>query len=134
VLHTCIVVHKFVQITVTTNCTFCLYTCDVCITAIQQLLADMKFSYDDTEESIRMKHDVVRMYNARIEKRRQKKEFIAQHRLFDYKDQALADKKRHPDDNDLVARLRPLKRLRSADEHDEYVDLIVEKQQLQRYC
>jgi transcriptional adapter 2-alpha len=112
------------------------HTCTLTLILIYttQLLADMKFAYDDTPEDIRMKHDVIRMYNARIEKRRQKKEFIAQHKLFDdYKEQALADKKRHPDDNELVARLRTFKRLRSAAEHDEFVNLLAEKQQLQRY-
>jgi hypothetical protein len=97
------------------------------------MIADLKFTPDDTPDEIELKHKIIKQYNARTAARRDKKEYVIQHTLYDYKVAAADESSRPEYERDLIARLKPLKRLREPEKHDAFVDLLLKKQRVQRY-
>jgi hypothetical protein len=98
------------------------------------MIADVKFTPDDTPEEIELKHRIIQQYNARIAVRREKKDYVINNQLYDYKAAFEIDSSRESEfERDLIARLRPLKRLRESEKHDAFIDLLIRKHQAERY-
>ena len=49
------------------------------------LLADMEFFDDDTESDIKLKNDVIELYNARLDERIRRKKFVIERGILDFK-------------------------------------------------
>jgi hypothetical protein len=49
------------------------------------LLADLEYFDDDTEHDIKLKNDVIELYNARIDERIRRKKFVLERGLLDFK-------------------------------------------------
>lgn len=49
------------------------------------LLADMEFFDDDTESDIKLKNDVIELYNARLDERIRWKKFVIERGILDFK-------------------------------------------------
>ena len=49
------------------------------------LLADMELFDDDTPDDIKLKHDVIELYNARLDERIRRKKFVIERGILDYK-------------------------------------------------
>lgn len=49
------------------------------------LLADMEFFEDDTPENIKLKENVIELYNARLDERIRRKKFVIERGLLDLK-------------------------------------------------
>ena len=49
------------------------------------LLADLEYFDDDTEQDIKLKNDVISLYNARIDERIRRKKFVLERGLLDFK-------------------------------------------------
>jgi hypothetical protein len=97
------------------------------------MIADIKFTPDDTAEEIELKHKIIEQYNKRIAVRRDKKDYVIRNNLFDYKAAAEADSSRETEfERDLIARLRPLQKLREPKKHNAFVDLLIRKHQTER--
>ncbi|CAN0316651.1 unnamed protein product, partial [Discosporangium mesarthrocarpum] len=60
----------------------------------EKLLADMEFTAEDNEEERRLKLDVIKVYNQRLDEREERKRFVAEHNLLDYKKPQPGSKKR----------------------------------------
>lgn len=50
-----------------------------------QLLADMKFSSEDHPIERQLKQDVIKVYNKRLDEREERKRFVLEQNLLDYK-------------------------------------------------
>jgi transcriptional adapter 2-alpha len=97
------------------------------------MIAEIKFTQDDTADEIELKHKIIKQYNARIAVRREKKDYVINNKLYDYKAAAEADSSRETEfERDLIARLRPLKKLREPKKHNAFVDLLIRKHQTER--
>ncbi len=49
------------------------------------LLADLEYFDDDTDHDIKLKNDVIELYNARIDERIRRKKFVLERGLLDFK-------------------------------------------------
>jgi transcriptional adapter 2-alpha len=49
------------------------------------LLADLEFFDDDTEDDIKLKNEVIELYNARLDERIRRKKFVTERGLLDFK-------------------------------------------------
>jgi transcriptional adapter 2-alpha len=49
------------------------------------LLADMEFYDDDNENDIKLKNDVIELYNARLDERIRRKDFVIKRGILDFK-------------------------------------------------
>lgn len=58
------------------------------------MLADLEFRDDDSEEEKRIKFQLIDLYNQRLKKREQIKQFVIEHRLLDSKYQEEKNKLR----------------------------------------
>eukprot|EP00904_Undaria_pinnatifida_P006489 jgi/Undpi1/2970/HiC_scaffold_14.g06347.m1 len=97
--------------------------------AAEELLTDMEFADTDHAAEKQLKLDVIGVYNHRLDLREKRKQFVIEHNLLDvHKQQAAGGKKRPKEERDLVARLRPLARFSTAEEHEELInDLLLTK-------
>lgn len=49
------------------------------------LLADLEYFDDDTEQDVRLKNEVIELYNARIDERIRRKKFVLERGLLDFR-------------------------------------------------
>ncbi|CAN0395187.1 unnamed protein product, partial [Ectocarpus sp. 13 AM-2016] len=85
----------------------------------------MEFRPTDHASERQLKLDVIAVYNHRLDEREKRKRFVIEHNLLDYKKQQQnngAGRKRHKDDRELIAKLRPLARFSTPAEHEELID------------
>ncbi|CAN0162413.1 unnamed protein product [Ectocarpus sp. 6 AP-2014] len=93
--------------------------------AAEELLANMEFRPTDHASERQLKLDVIAVYNHRLDEREKRKRFVIEHNLLDYKKQQQnnsAGRKRHKDDRELIAKLRPLARFSTPADHEELID------------
>eukprot|EP00616_Rhizochromulina_sp_CCMP1243_P003341 CAMPEP_0118984516 /NCGR_PEP_ID=MMETSP1173-20130426/37931_1 /TAXON_ID=1034831 /ORGANISM="Rhizochromulina marina cf, Strain CCMP1243" /LENGTH=513 /DNA_ID=CAMNT_0006935181 /DNA_START=97 /DNA_END=1634 /DNA_ORIENTATION=+ len=98
----------------------------------ETLLAEMEISPTDPPEELKLKLEVLRIFNARLDERERRKRFVVERNLFDFKKIQLADRKRPQDERELVARLRVFARFHSAEEHEKFVEGILEAKRIRK--
>jgi transcriptional adapter 2-alpha len=96
------------------------------------VLADLEFNDDDDESERKLKHEVIAIYNKRLDERERRKRLIIERGLLDYKRLQAADRKRSPEERELVARLRVFARFHTADEHTAFVESILTAKRLRK--
>ncbi|KAG5185186.1 hypothetical protein JKP88DRAFT_354264 [Tribonema minus] len=99
----------------------------------EQALADMEFSPEDSAAERELKHEVIRIYNAKLAERARRREFVVERRLLDYRGVAARERRReHKEDRELAARLRVFARLQSREEHEAFVEGVLRAKALRR--
>jgi transcriptional adapter 2-alpha len=94
----------------------------------EQFVKDMVFTEDDTQEEIDLKLMVLDIYNSRLDKRIEKKRFILERGLLDYKKNQTADKKRTREERELYNRTRVFARLQTSEDYEMFVDGLLKEQ------
>ncbi|EJD02636.1 uncharacterized protein FOMMEDRAFT_28357 [Fomitiporia mediterranea MF3/22] len=79
----------------------------------------------ETRDSINFKLSLLGMYNHRIEKRLENKAIMFDRGLLEYKKMQANEKKRPKEEKDMVQRLKPLAKLQTSQDYDNFVDGIL---------
>ena len=61
----------------------------------------MEFFDDDTEQDVKLKTDVIELYNARLDERIRRKNFIIERGLLDLKKIQKAERKKTPEERQI---------------------------------
>lgn len=96
----------------------------------EMMLADLEFSEDDHPTERELKHQVIQIFNRKLEERNRRKRFAIDRGLVDFKKHQLADRKRCKEEKELVSRLRMFARFHTAEEHEALVDGILRARKL----
>ncbi|CAI5725105.1 unnamed protein product [Peronospora effusa] len=96
------------------------------------ILADMEFSDTDhpTERDLKLK--VIHIYNQKLEKRMERKKFVVERGLLDYKLHQHTERKRPKEERELLAQVRPFARFQTPKEHDNFVEGLITAMRLKK--
>lgn len=94
----------------------------------EKYLQDMEFTQNDTPEDKELKIKVMKIYNARLDERERRKQFLIDRGLLDYRKKFQEDNKLPSDERDLKNRMRLFARFQTPEEHDALIqELLVAK-------
>ncbi|KAL5507564.1 ADA2 [Sanghuangporus vaninii] len=79
----------------------------------------------ETRDSVNFKLSLLTMYNQRVEKRLENKAIMFDRGLLEYKKMQALEKRRPKEEKDIAQRLKPLAKLQTADDYDQFVDGII---------
>jgi transcriptional adapter 2-alpha len=98
----------------------------------EKLLEDMEFLANDTAEDRALKVKVLAIYNSRLDTREQRKKFLVDRGLLDYRKHHQEQNKLPADERDLKNRMRLFARFQSPEKHDELVQDILKAKRLRK--
>ncbi len=94
------------------------------------LLADMEYFDDDTPEDIKLKNDVIELYNARLDERIKRKKFVIERNLLDIKKIQKQERKRTKEERDIINTMKIFARFQQPDEHERLVNSLIRERML----
>lgn len=97
----------------------------------EQVLANMDFNPDDHPSEIALKLQVINIYNRKLAERNERKRFVIDRGLIDFKAQQTKERKLSKDERDLAARFRVFARFLSAADYDALVEGVIKARRLQ---
>ncbi|CEG44213.1 transcriptional adapter 2 [Plasmopara halstedii] len=98
----------------------------------EMILADMEFSDTDHPTERELKLKVIQIYNQKLEKRNERKNFVVERGLLDYKLHQHTERKRAKEERELIAQLRPFARFQTPEEHDNFVEGLITAMRLKK--
>lgn len=98
----------------------------------EKTIAEMEFSSDDTKADQDLKLDVIRIFNNKLDEREKRKQFIIDHKLLNYRENQENMWKREPDERHLIQRMRLFARFHSYEEHESFVNKVLEAKRLRK--
>ena len=98
----------------------------------EKLLQDMEFLAADTAEDRVLKVKVLALYNSRLDTREQRKKFLVERGLLDYRKKHQEQNMLPADERDLRNRMRLFARFQSPEKHDELVQDILKAKRLRK--
>ncbi|GMF48686.1 unnamed protein product [Phytophthora fragariaefolia] len=98
----------------------------------EMILADMEFSDADHPAERELKLKVIQIYNQKLEKRMERKKFVVERGLLDYKLHQHTERKRPKEERELLAQVRPFARFQSPEEHDNFVEGLIAAMRLKK--
>ncbi|KAL1915166.1 uncharacterized protein VTP21DRAFT_7647 [Calcarisporiella thermophila] len=96
----------------------------------EQCVKDIVFTEEDTPEETELKVAVLEIFNHKIDKRLERKRFIFDRGLLNYKKNVAEEKKRTKEERDLFNRLRPYSRVQTAGDFQKFVDGLLNEMKL----
>jgi len=85
------------------------------------LLAEMEFNDDETEKEILIKYKVLDIYNARLDERLKRKQFVIERGLLDLKKQSTFDKEKTKEEKAFYSLMKVFSRFNTPDDHEKLV-------------
>jgi hypothetical protein len=98
----------------------------------EKTISEMEFTSDDTEADRELKLDVLRIFNAKLDEREKRKRFIIDRGLLNYRENQEKLWQMAPDERQLVQRMRIFARYQTQEEHETFVDKIIEAKRLRK--
>ena len=98
----------------------------------ENILADMEFTAGDSAQDRDLKIKVIQIYNAKLDERDRRKNFLLSRGLLDYRKNQQADAMLPRDERDLVRRMRLFERLHTPEEHRLFIDDILKAKRLRK--
>ena len=98
----------------------------------EKTIAEMEFSPDDTKADRELKLDVLRIFNTKLGEREKRRQFIIDHGLLNYRENQEKLWAMPPDERHLVQRMRLFARFQTRDEHEAFVNKILEAKRLRK--
>ncbi|KAJ2778616.1 Transcriptional adapter ada2 [Coemansia javaensis] len=86
----------------------------------EQIVKDMVIADDDTPEELELKRTVLRIYNSRLDRRLQRKAFLCDRGLLEYRKNQAIEKRRPKDERDLLGRLKVFARMQTRDDFEAF--------------
>ncbi|RLN75197.1 hypothetical protein BBJ28_00010807 [Nothophytophthora sp. Chile5] len=96
------------------------------------ILADMEFSDEDHPTERELKLKVIEIYNQKLTEREQRKKFVVERGLLDYKLHQHTERKRPKEERELLAQVRPFARFQSPEEHENFVEGLIAAMRLKK--
>lgn len=94
------------------------------------LLADMEFFDDDTESDIKLKNDVIELYNARLDERVRWKKFVIERGILDFKKIQKCERKKTKEEREIINSMKIFSRFNTLEEHDRIVNSLIKERLL----
>ncbi len=98
----------------------------------EQLLAEMEFFEDDEPNEVRIKEEVLLLYNKRLEERLRRKKFVIDKGLLDPKRAVKADRDRSKEEREIYSLMRPFMRFCDGNEYADLVEGLIKERALKR--
>jgi len=98
----------------------------------ETVLADMEFLSTDSAQDRQLKVQIIEMYNAKLDERERRKQFLLSRNLVDYRKNQKADEELPLDERDLVRRMRLFERLHTPEEHQQFISDILKAKRLRK--
>ena len=100
---------------------------------IEKEIADIEFFEDDSKEELKIKEQVLSMYNKILDERERRKDFVIERKIIDIKQQNNIENRLNKDEREIYNCLKPFMRFLSENEFQELFDnLLIEKKLKQR--
>lgn len=94
------------------------------------LLADLEFFEDDTEQDIKLKNDVIELYNARLDERIRRKKFVLERGLLDFKRQQKQERKKTKEEREIINSMKIFARFNTPEDHEKVVNNLLKERLL----
>lgn len=94
------------------------------------LLADLEYFEDDTEQDIKLKNDVIELYNARIDERIRRKKFVLERGLLDFKRTQKQERKKTKEERDIINSMKIFARFNTPEDHEKLVQNLLKERML----
>jgi len=94
------------------------------------LLADLEFFEDDTEQDLKLKNDVIELYNARIDERIRRKKFVLERGLLDFKRVQKQERKKTKEEREIINAMKIFARFNSQEDHEKLVNSLLKERML----
>ncbi|KAJ1927308.1 Transcriptional adapter ada2 [Tieghemiomyces parasiticus] len=98
----------------------------------ENTVKDLVFAPDDLPEDTELKLVVMDIYNARLTRRVERKRFISERGLLEYKKLQATEKKRTKEERDLWNKCKPLARLQTHEDYQTFVQGLIREAQLRQ--
>lgn len=98
----------------------------------EDAIADMEFTPGEPAADRELKLKVLKIYNARLDEREQRKQFVISRKLFDLKQRQADFEKLPRDERDLVHRMRLFERFHTPEEHKAFIDKLLKAKRLRK--
>ena len=100
---------------------------------IEKEIADIEFFEDDTKEELKIKEEILTMYNNILNERERRKNFVIERKIIDIKQQNNFENRLNKEEREIYNCLKPFMRFLSENEFQELFDnLIIEKKLKER--
>ncbi|KAF4035797.1 SWIRM domain-containing protein [Phytophthora infestans] len=96
------------------------------------ILADMEFSEGDHPAERELKLKVIQIYNQKLAKRMERKKFVVERGLLDYKLHQHTERKRPKEERELLAQVRPFARFQTPEDHEKVVEGLITAMRLKK--
>ena len=94
------------------------------------LLADLEYFDDDTEQDIKLKNDVIDLYNARIDERIRRKKFVLERGILDFKKTQKLERKKTKEEREIINSMKIFARFNTAEDHERLVNNLLKERML----
>lgn len=94
------------------------------------LLADLEFFEDDTEQDLKLKNDVIELYNARIDERIRRKKFVLERGLLDFRKVQKQERKKTKEEREIINSMKIFARFNTPEEHEKLVNSLLKERML----
>jgi transcriptional adapter 2-alpha len=98
----------------------------------EKMLSDIEFFEEDDPNEIRIKENVLRLYNTRLDERIRRKEFIIKHGLLEYKKPLKGETEKTKEEKEMYTLMRPFMRFCEGNEFNELVEGLIKERALRR--
>jgi len=94
------------------------------------LLADMEFHDDESSENVKLKENVIDLYNARLDERIRRKKFVIERGLLDLKSVQRTERKYSKEEREIVNKCKIFARFHTKEEHEKFVNGLIKERAL----
>lgn len=98
----------------------------------EKTISEMEFSAEDTRADRDLKIDVIRIFNAKLDERERRKQFIVDRKLLHYRENQEEMWRLPPDERHMLLRLRPFARFQTGGEHEAFTNKVLEAKRLRK--
>lgn len=98
----------------------------------EHILADMEFSPNDHPSERELKLQIIDIYNAKLDEREKRKEFLRERNLLDYRKNQVRENQLPPDERNLVQRMRLFARFHSPSQHENFLQSLLKAKKLRK--
>ncbi|KAL9183826.1 hypothetical protein ACHAXT_004682 [Thalassiosira profunda] len=98
----------------------------------EKIIAEMEFNADDTKADRDLKLAVIEIFNKKLKEREKRRKFVIENKLLNYRENQEKMWKLPPDERHLVQRLRMFARFHTREEHEAFVNKVLEAKRLRK--
>jgi len=98
----------------------------------EKMLSEIEFFEEDDPNEARIKENLLRLYNTRLDERIRRKEFIIKHGLLEYKKPLKGETDKTKEEKEMYTLMRPFMRFCEGNEFNELVEGLIRERALRR--